>query len=33
MKQYFLDIVDSKTHEIRRITLGAEVENAVAVFQ
>jgi hypothetical protein len=33
MKQYFLDIVDSKTHEIHRVILGAEVENAVGVFQ
>ena len=33
MKQYFLDIVDSKTHEIHRVILGAEVENAVAAFQ
>jgi hypothetical protein len=33
IRQYFLDIVDSKTYEIHRITLGAEVENAVAVFQ
>lgn len=33
MKQYFLDTVDSKTHKIHRMILGAEVENAVAVFQ
>jgi hypothetical protein len=33
MKQYFLDIVDYKTHKIHRIILGAEVENAVAVFR